>query len=661
MKKKARRNISQDFNKKKKTNVFRYKKEVETVLKLNLTPYNESLSFNTFNNPSLKKNETINNNRGISNNMSSNLFDSLNNNINDQESKFEKEINKFAYSLKQLKTFYPNNAEIIELEKTSGVKLPTRVEHMKTENKLKEQISSYEKEENELKNKKEHLENQLLDINKKIDDQLINIEVVVGIEKNNNNKAIREKLVAKFEEEYNKKENENNINNINNIIKRNKKRHFTNNKEFQEELDLFLKREEYNIKQKENAIKDDINNSKNVKKEINENLNIIIEKLKTIHKNKNFVTQKLYNHYLNVLREGKDTRSEGLSWIIREIFNLDKKVMLSYMPEFLDKTCIKYLFNITHLNIEISQVENEIKECKEEFKNLGVINKGDNFLIKNSLIKNKNKGNPKENFDGKNLIMYEYLKKLRQTFCNFPINKENVKINNSKSYVIKRNNNNNNNDNNKINNLKKKSSFKKKSLFSLPFINGDPNWSTKANKEVDYTNQLLIDDINEYIPSILRVKDLEKMTKTTGYFMNSDEIKKVHNFLNLNKKLNNLRKIKENLKLNEMNRIFKEFQRNDYSEKFNTDKKSVISALLGEDNVKSELIKQTKREKKYIEEILKGRMHKKIMSSDKSTLVKNIKIRNKLDDINTKNKSPETVENKKNNEFIEKRYYSSEK
>ena len=185
MKKKARRNISQDFNKAKKTNVFRYKKEVETVLKLNLTPYNESLSFNTFNNPSLKKNETINNNRRISNNMSSNLFDSLNNNINDQESKFEKEINKFAYSLKQLKTFYPNNAEIIELEKTSGVKLPTRVEHMKTENKLKEQISSYEKEENELKNKKEQLENQLLDINKKIDDQLINIEVVVGIEKNN--------------------------------------------------------------------------------------------------------------------------------------------------------------------------------------------------------------------------------------------------------------------------------------------------------------------------------------------------------------------------------------------------------------------------------------------------------------------------------------------
>ena len=86
---------------------------------------------------------------------------------------------------------------------------------------------------------------------------------------------------------------------------------------------------------------------------------------------------------------------------------------------------------------------------------------------------------------------------------------------------------------------------------------------------------------------------------------------------------NNLRKKKENMKLNEMTRIFKEFQRNDYAQRFNIDKISVISALIGEDNVNSELIKQAKREKKYIEEIMKGRMHKKITSSEKSFSVKN--------------------------------------
>jgi len=118
---------------------------------------------------------------------------------------------------------------------------------------------------------------------------------------------------------------------------------------------------EYNTKQKAKEIENDIINNKNEKKEINEKLNLTLENLKNIHKNKNYVIQKLYNHYLNLLHEGKDTRNEGLSWIIREIFNLDKKVMLSYMPEFLDKLCIQYLFNMTHLNVEISEVEKEIK------------------------------------------------------------------------------------------------------------------------------------------------------------------------------------------------------------------------------------------------------------------------------------------------------------
>ena len=78
------------------------------------------------------------------------------------------------------------------------------------------------------------------------------------------------------------------------------------------------------------------------------------------------------------------------------------------------------------------------------------------------------------------------------------------------------------------------------------------------------------------------------------------------------------------MKTNEMNRIFKEFQRNDYENRFNIDKITVISALIGEDNLNAELVKQTKREKKYIEEIMKGRMHKKMKSVDKALMEKNL-------------------------------------
>ena len=85
--------------------------------------------------------------------------------------------------------------------------------------------------------------------------------------------------------------------------------------------------------------------------------------------------------------------------------------------------------------------------------------------------------------------------------------------------------------------------------------------------------------------------------------MNGEEIKKVQNYLKLNKKLNNLRKKKENMKLNEITRIFKEFQRNDYGQRFNIDKISVMSALIGEDNANSELIKQAKREKNILKKL----------------------------------------------------------
>ena len=78
------------------------------------------------------------------------------------------------------------------------------------------------------------------------------------------------------------------------------------------------------------------------------------------------------------------------------------------------------------------------------------------------------------------------------------------------------------------------------------------------------------------------------------------------------------------MKTNEMTRIFKEFQRNDYEKRFNIDKMTVISALIGEDNLNSELVKQSKREKKYIEEIMKGRMHKKMKSVDKAMMEKNL-------------------------------------
>jgi hypothetical protein len=39
---------------------------------------------------------------------------------------------------------------------------------------------------------------------------------------------------------------------------------------------------------------------------------------------------------LEILKNGRDSRTEGLSWIIRSLWNCGEKVFDSYLPDFLD-------------------------------------------------------------------------------------------------------------------------------------------------------------------------------------------------------------------------------------------------------------------------------------------------------------------------------------
>ena len=71
-------------------------------------------------------------------------------------------------------------------------------------------------------------------------------------------------------------------------------------------------------------------------------------------------------------------------------------------------------------------------------------------------------------------------------------------------------------------------------------------------------------------------------------------------YFNLSNELFYLKQEKEKLKLSEMDRIFKEFQKNNYKQRYQVEKKTVISALIGEDNLENELFRQAKREKEYM-------------------------------------------------------------
>ena len=619
MKKNLKRTNIKEYRRSSNSKKFRFKRDVETVLKLtinqnNITPFKAIHSPKKLLSMSPIKNRVKR--LSTQKNIDTNIKENNNNNI--QFDKYRKELNRFSDSLQQLKTYFPNNAEIKELEKSIGVMAPARLEHIKLENNLKDQIHQIDVQETSLRSQRDLLEAELVSLDKKIMDQQINKEFAIDLEKENNNKLMKDKLLSELQSQYistDKDIEKDNINMSPNSFNRIRKRTLSSNREFQEKFDLFMKREEHLAKQKEKEIEKDIINTKENKKNVAKKLKVINNNLKDLHKIRTFFLTKLYEHYLNVLKEGSDTRNEGLSWIIREIFALDKKVMLSFMPKFLDKLCIKYIFNMTHLNIKITEVENEIKKTKEQFKKVGIINKGDEMIVNESIMKaNKRQMDMNE-------LTESYWEKIRKTFGNnYKFDKS---IKNKHSILKKKKDIENNKSPPNSPELAK---LRKKSFLDIPFLSGDPNTITSASKDISNINQLLKDGQkqNAKIPNVLKIKDYAKITNNSGYFLNSEEIKKVQYYLSLKAQLNNLRKKKETMKTNEMTRIFKEFQRNDYENRFNIDKTTVISALIGEDNLNSELVKQSKREKKYLEAIMKGRMHIKMKSVDKAIMEKNI-------------------------------------
>ena len=89
----------------------------------------------------------------------------------------------------------------------------------------------------------------------------------------------------------------------------------------------------------------------------------------------------------------------------------------------------------------------------------------------------------------------------------------------------------------------------------------------------------------------------------------SDEIKK-------------LKKLKESLKEKEMERIFEEFRLNKYSTKYNIDKKNILSALIGEQNIEKELSIQDKKEKQLNKESIKTKLYTNNYLINKSMLMK---------------------------------------
>ena len=522
--------------------------------------------------------------------------------------------NNLTTSIEKLKKIIPDINEKMK-NNYSGIfdsllpKKDYKVENNETY--LNSVLTELNEKEIKMKNKKNKMENELNNIEKEINDKLFYIELMKDA---NFQQNLKTKIINQFEKEFNESKNKEILKDINNtkispIDKKDLfsiKNKYKNEKEIKEQkieeakqksiekaikldelrektyktkLNNLLLSKQISIKKKTERFTNDIIRQKERKKIIWQKVKIYHDKLKKLHMLQNKIKDNLYIYYLSILKDGVDTRDEGLSWVIAEILKLGKKVLISYIPKYLDEKSILYLFIKAHLILKIKYLEKRINESNDDCKERkDVKKKTKRYNAK--LIARKTLNNIKEKF------MHN---KLENSNINMPYIENNKNI----SFPI---------------------SLKKYETSKL-FLKDLDKKLSKSNSMIYFKHQNNYlegeKEKNSFIDAFKKKLFLKKNKKISfeEYISMSDEIKK-------------LKKLKESLKEKEMERIFEEFRLNKYSTKYNIDKKNILSALIGEQNIEKELSIQDKKEKQLNKESIKTKLYTNNYLINKSMLMK---------------------------------------
>lgn len=70
------------------------------------------------------------------------------------------------------------------------------------------------------------------------------------------------------------------------------------------------------------------------------------------------------DHYKKLLKEGIDSRKDGLIWIIKVLWLLEEDIDISDMPNYLDSELIKFLLDYAKMDIKRSEYHLMLKESK---------------------------------------------------------------------------------------------------------------------------------------------------------------------------------------------------------------------------------------------------------------------------------------------------------
>ena len=541
-----------------------------------------------------------------------------------------------------------NKKNIFEKKQEHGIESPKyegRIENLNLENHLERERKGLESKIAKLKSLIDSLSDELSDTISEIENLNIELEFL----KNYKSYVILDVNVRKKVESEEKKQNDKNNSSSLSLNKVNYDKNKRISKEINYEKELEIKMKMQTIlssktKQVEiylNKATQNLISLQNKKKNILIKLDACEKDLKDFKEKLLELKNDLLVHYHKLLSEGKDTRKEGLCWIIKAIWDLKSNVVLSYLPKFLDEKAVLFLFLYASKMIEINDANHKMEKLNDRMKLRGSVILNQINLAKLNIdknLKNKNSNKSKKNIINKNSRNLKIESNSSDESVS-DIEKNPNSIKNTIKIKVndddKKNITCNNNKNNKVfNNTNKNSNFGdtfKTSLYNT--LNDDSeNKNTEKNYFLSKENKKLkkpktnlhnftsIDKLfkksffkkglanNKYIGTSfdkpIKIKDFENL-ENFRVIENIDS--PFLNMFNIHKKMESqvekLRNEAKEMQKKELDRISKCFYLEDYGGKYNVDQKTVIGALIGEENVRVELIRQEKMKKNYFKTI----------------------------------------------------------
>ena len=596
-----------------------------------LLPFNSS-NYLTFRNYNIKSIEEVYKLNFLSQNLSQKNL--IKNRITSklETKKKNNDLIQLNKSIERVKKFMPNLSHIINVTKTKKIEkqLMKRFENQETEKIMKNDL-------NEIINKKNKIKKSISDnyikyqkIENKISDIKLSLEVNSKLE----NKPIlitpNKKIKIKVDEQ--------------NLSQKNiKQMKMIQKKEQKEELKRKIKilNDRVNQKNKE------ISKMEKILPVMKVNKKEILSKLINLQKDKDDLkiikdnlSEQLYFHYLNIIKEGIDTRNQGLSYAVKEILNLNKKVLLSYFPDYLDEESINYIIKQAKLKLELEEEGDLIKKIKNEFNKVNSLHKNK----KEGKVKNKdiyeNKINPefnkilKENIKTPSNTRKNHMNRnksdnfnlnmiMNDTFRFYSTGKTNfTNINSEKNFnstdisdnrIKNENINISNNNINKVMEINKiKNNKTQLNIYpeiKTPKLIKDKNnlykkiFAYNENVNLRFSKKKMNLSDLEFIPDKLSITQVNEFLKKKKKKITEKNIDKIWKYFDVKEKMKKIKnKLIENRKI-EMKRIFKKYLKKEYSQKYISEKEKVLSALIGEDNVQPELKKQIKKTKLFFNSI----------------------------------------------------------